>query len=220
MFSTFSHEEKATELHGGLGCSSADILNGECACRPSFDTQPCRNCLWKHTPSILTLNRWGPEEHKFKIILGYIQGYPKFHKSLSQEKKNKSKQQKLKSSDIKIPLLRLSPTPFWTVIIKKTKLLGRPTHIFNPSRTREADAGRFLWVRGQAVLQSEFQDSQDYVGRSCLKNQTKKQNNIKCWQGYRGKENLYELLFRMWTGPSTMEISREFSKNEINMPQR
>ena len=35
-----------------------------------------------------------------------------------------------------------------------------------------------LWVWGQAGLQSEFQDSQGYIEKPCLKNkQTNKQNN-------------------------------------------
>ena len=44
-------------------------------------------------------------------------------------------------------------------------------HTFYPS-TWEAEAGRF-WVRGQPGLQSEFQDSQGYTEKLCLK---KKQN--------------------------------------------
>jgi hypothetical protein len=41
-------------------------------------------------------------------------------------------------------------------------------HAFNPS-TREAEAGRFLSdFRGQAGLQSEFQDSQGYTEKPCL----------------------------------------------------
>jgi hypothetical protein len=50
-------------------------------------------------------------------------------------------------------------------------------HTFNPS-TREAEAGRF-----QAGLQSEFQDSQGYTQKPCLKKQNKtkqqKQNKAK-----------------------------------------
>ena len=49
---------------------------------------------------------------------------------------------------------------------------------FNPS-TREAEAGDF-WVRGQPGLQSEFQDSQDYTEKPCLKKtKNKKQKNKK-----------------------------------------
>jgi hypothetical protein len=44
---------------------------------------------------------------------------------------------------------------------------------FNHS-TWEAEASRFLLVLGQPGLQSEFQDSQSYVTRSCLKNKHKK----------------------------------------------
>jgi hypothetical protein len=40
-------------------------------------------------------------------------------------------------------------------------------HAFNPS-TREAEAGGFL------SLQSEFQDSQGYTEKPCLKKQTNK----------------------------------------------
>jgi hypothetical protein len=48
---------------------------------------------------------------------------------------------------------------------------GVVAHTFNPS-TREAEADRFL-VQGQPGLQSEFQDSQGYTEKPCLKNQTK-----------------------------------------------
>jgi hypothetical protein len=48
-------------------------------------------------------------------------------------------------------------------------------HAFNPS-TREAEAGDF-WVRGQAGLQSECQDSQGYTEKPCLEKQTNKQTN-------------------------------------------
>jgi hypothetical protein len=55
-------------------------------------------------------------------------------------------------------------------------------HTFNPS-TQEAEAGRFLSSR-PAGLQSEFQDSQGYTEKPCLKKpkneKTKnKQNNNK-----------------------------------------
>jgi hypothetical protein len=40
-------------------------------------------------------------------------------------------------------------------------------HTFNPS-TREAEEGDF-WVQGQPGLQSEFQDSQGYTEKPCLK---------------------------------------------------
>jgi hypothetical protein len=46
-------------------------------------------------------------------------------------------------------------------------------HAFNPS-TREAEAGRFLSSR--SGLQSEFQDSQGYKEKPCLKKQTNKQS--------------------------------------------
>jgi hypothetical protein len=49
-------------------------------------------------------------------------------------------------------------------------------HAFNPS-TWEAETGRFL-SSSQPGLQSEFQDSQGYTEKPCLKKQNKtKQNN-------------------------------------------
>jgi hypothetical protein len=44
-------------------------------------------------------------------------------------------------------------------------------HAFNPS-TWNAKAGGSLRVRGQPGLQSEFQDSQGYIEKSCLKKET------------------------------------------------
>jgi hypothetical protein len=59
------------------------------------------------------------------------------------------------------------------------------SHAINPS-AREAEAGRFL-SQGQTVLQSQFQDSQGYTEKPCLKKQNKtKQNKI--------KKNLYRNL--------------------------
>jgi hypothetical protein len=53
---------------------------------------------------------------------------------------------------------------------------------FNPS-TQEAEAGRFLSSR-PAGLQSDFQDSQDYTEKHCLKKnkktKNKKQKTKKC----------------------------------------
>jgi hypothetical protein len=49
-------------------------------------------------------------------------------------------------------------------------------HVFNPS-TREAQRQADFWVQGQPGLQSEFQDSQGYIEKLCLKktkNKTKK----------------------------------------------
>ena len=40
-------------------------------------------------------------------------------------------------------------------------------------RQRQSD----FWVRGQPGLQSEFQDSQGYTEKPCLKNKTKKKQN-------------------------------------------
>jgi hypothetical protein len=52
----------------------------------------------------------------------------------------------------------------------KNKVTSRAvvTHAFNPStwEARQAD----IWVRGQPGLQSEFQDSQGYTEKPCLKN--------------------------------------------------
>jgi hypothetical protein len=50
-------------------------------------------------------------------------------------------------------------------------------HTFNPS-TQEAEAGRFL-SSTQPGLQSEFQDSQDYTEKPCLKQNKTKQNKTK-----------------------------------------
>jgi hypothetical protein len=49
--------------------------------------------------------------------------------------------------------------------------LGIMVHAFDPS-TWEAKAGTFLSSR-PACLQSEFQDSQGYTEKPCLKNETK-----------------------------------------------
>jgi hypothetical protein len=50
-------------------------------------------------------------------------------------------------------------------------------HAFNPS-TREAEAGGFLSSR-PAGLQSEFQDSQGYTEKPCLKKKQKTKNKTK-----------------------------------------
>ena len=51
-------------------------------------------------------------------------------------------------------------------------------HTFNPS-TSEAEAGRFLGsVRGQPGLQREFQDSQGYTEKPCLRKKKKSQSII------------------------------------------
>ena len=55
-------------------------------------------------------------------------------------------------------------------------------HAFNPSTQRQRQAD--FWVQGQPGLQSEFQDSQGYTEKLCLKKQkqnhkTKKQNKTK-----------------------------------------
>jgi hypothetical protein len=58
--------------------------------------------------------------------------------------------------------------------------------VFNPS-TREAEAGGFLWVRSQPGLQSEYQDSQGYTEKPCLKQQ-QKQTQIKVGSDERANE--------------------------------
>jgi hypothetical protein len=59
-------------------------------------------------------------------------------------------------------------------------------HVFNPS-TQEAEAGGFLSSRpGQPGLQSEFQDSQGYTEKPCLKRkQTNKQKTVPWTRTYR-----------------------------------
>jgi hypothetical protein len=61
--------------------------------------------------------------------------------------------------------------------IRNLRMPGVVVHAFNPS-TWEAEAGGF-WVRGQPGLQSEFQDSQNYTEKPCLK---KQQQQKKVWQ--------------------------------------
>jgi hypothetical protein len=51
-------------------------------------------------------------------------------------------------------------------------------HASNAS-TLEADAGGSVGVLGQPGLHSEFQDSQGYIERLCLKNNKMKQNQSK-----------------------------------------
>jgi len=52
-------------------------------------------------------------------------------------------------------------------------------HASNPS-IWEAEAGRSLWVGNQPVLHSEFQDSQGYPEKPCLR-KTNKQTKKKDW---------------------------------------
>lgn len=61
--------------------------------------------------------------------------------------------------------------------------LGVVVQVFNP-RTREAEAVGFLWVQGQPVLHSEFQDGRDYIKRLCFKQTNQTICNLptlKCW---------------------------------------
>jgi hypothetical protein len=60
-------------------------------------------------------------------------------------------------------------------------MLSMVVHTFNfrSRRQRQADL-RCFQDQGQCGLHSEFQESQGYIGRSCLKNkQTKKQTKQK-----------------------------------------
>jgi hypothetical protein len=63
------------------------------------------------------------------------------------------------------------------ILSKRVGRLGMLAQAFNPS-TKEAEAGRFL-IRGQTGLQSEFQDSQGYAEKPCLKNKINKQNKTR-----------------------------------------
>ena len=58
---------------------------------------------------------------------------------------------------------------------KETFKSGSGDNTFNPS-TWEAGAGRFLSLR-QAWSEGEFQDSQGYTEKPCLKKQTNKQTH-------------------------------------------
>jgi hypothetical protein len=61
------------------------------------------------------------------------------------------------------------------LIIKrfKSRVWWFTTLIPTLGRQRQAD----FWVQGQPGLQSEFQDSQGYTKKCCLKKQTNKQTN-------------------------------------------
>ena len=66
-------------------------------------------------------------------------------------------------------------------------------HAFNLS-PQEAEAGRSLWVQDQPGLQIEFQDSQDYTEKPCLK-KANKQNTLLFYY-YRAKKSLiFALIF-------------------------
>jgi hypothetical protein len=72
---------------------------------------------------------------------------------------------------------------------KKKKKWGRAVvaHVFNPS-TWEAESGGFLSSRPPG-LQSEFQDSQGYTDKPCLKKtKKKKKSRIRC------ELNIFDLL--------------------------
>ena len=78
-------------------------------------------------------------------------------------------------------------------------------HPFNPS-TQEAEAGRFLSVQSQPALQIEFQDSQGYTERPCLR-----KKNLK--KGERLKDN-QALLQREKV---TVELPRPYHSNQTNI---
>ena len=54
------------------------------------------------------------------------------------------------------------------------------THAFNPS-TWEAEASGSLWDQGQPGLQSEFQDSQGYTEKLCLRKKKKQTEGTFQW---------------------------------------
>jgi hypothetical protein len=51
-----------------------------------------------------------------------------------------------------------------------------------------------FWVRGQPVLQSEFQDSQRYTEKPCLEKQTNKQTNKQTKKPTKNKNTIYMIL--------------------------
>ena len=52
---------------------------------------------------------------------------------------------------------------------------GVVAHAFNPKHS--GGRGRWIWVRGQPGLQSEFQESQGDTEKPCLEKQKQKQTN-------------------------------------------
>jgi hypothetical protein len=58
-------------------------------------------------------------------------------------------------------------------------------HAFNPSTPGRQRQGDF-WVGGQPGLQSEFQDSQGYTDKPCLKKKKKKRFLTKVWRAQLG----------------------------------
>ena len=54
-------------------------------------------------------------------------------------------------------------------------MIGMVAHTFDPN-TPEAEAGGSLWILGQPGLQSEFQGSQSYTEKPCLKKPKQQQN--------------------------------------------
>jgi hypothetical protein len=56
-------------------------------------------------------------------------------------------------------------------------MLGLVAHALIPALWRQRQRQVDFWVRGQAGLQSEFQDSQGYTEKPFLKKQTNKQTN-------------------------------------------
>ena len=79
-------------------------------------------------------------------------------------------------------------------------------HAFNPS-TREVEQADF-WVRGQPGLQSEYQDSQGYTEKPCLKKQTKQENTIKQVEVLTEKEEkTYKQVIEM--NKTILDLKRE-----------
>lgn len=58
-------------------------------------------------------------------------------------------------------------------------MLGVVIRASNPSSTRETDTTRSLHAVCQTGLHSEFQISQSYVQRSCIRNNDKKETNTR-----------------------------------------
>ena len=77
---------------------------------------------------------------------------------------------------------------------------------FNHS-TREAESGDF-WVWDQPGLQSEFQDSQGYTDKPCLK----KQNNKKTKKKKQKKKKNLQKSQALWLTPVTARQGRQEGK--------
>ena len=82
-------------------------------------------------------------------------------------------------------------------LLKNCRGLSMVAHTFDPN-TWEAEAGGFLWIRGQPGLQSEVQNNQDYTEKLSqnASKQASKQTNK---QTYSRKEGRAVLLRDMYT---------------------